>query len=306
MTRVFFTILSLTFLIVGALFATSDYSYAEKELGRCKLNGSPRELSDPELKEIFKCDQLLLIVENKLKIEDQVFLLGKLIEGFPNNGDLKSLVTAILVTNPTTVKIVDVLKFSNAIRPSDPEPLIPLSEIYIESFRYRDGLAELPSILSDFLNKEQVKALFLELLESSEADVKIGTSRIIFKGLENRFFEKNIKDKALATMKQEAEGGNYDAFSELVFFSSKENGLFSDEAYNYELVRLMRKQSLEDFSSFVADMFLDRVFLSLPSGTLNPAEIKKLFEIAINDNHYNVVFRAIFLGTRINPKKTLF
>ena len=74
MTRVFFTILSLTLLIVGALFATSDYSYAEKELGRCKLNGSPRELSDPELNEIFKCDQLLLIVENKLKIEDQVFL----------------------------------------------------------------------------------------------------------------------------------------------------------------------------------------------------------------------------------------
>ena len=89
-------------------------------------------------------------------------------------------------------------------------------------------------------------------------------------------------------MKQEAEGGNYDAFSELVFFSSKENGLFSDEAYNYELVRLMRKQSLEDFSSFEADVFLDRVFLSLPSGTLNPAEIKKLFEIAINDNHTKV------------------
>ena len=120
-----------------------------------------------------------MIVENKLKIEDQVFLLGKLIEGFPNNEDLKSLVTAILITNPTTVKIVDVLKFSNAIRPGDPEPLIPLSEMYIESFLYRDGLEELPLILSDFLNKEQVKALFLDLLESSETDVKID-SRIIF------------------------------------------------------------------------------------------------------------------------------
>ena len=98
------------------------------------------------------------------------------------------------------------MKFSNAIRPGDPEPLIPLSEMYIESFLYRDGLEELPLILSDFLNKEQVKALFLDLLESSETDVKIGTSRIIFKDLENRFFEKNIKDKALATMKQEAEG----------------------------------------------------------------------------------------------------
>ena len=56
MTRVFFTIFSLILLIVGALFATSDYSYAEKQLDRCKLNAALRELSDPELKEILKCD----------------------------------------------------------------------------------------------------------------------------------------------------------------------------------------------------------------------------------------------------------
>ena len=61
----------------------------------------------------------------------------------------------------------------------------------------------------------------------------------------------------------------------------------------------MRKQSLEDFSSFEADVFLDRVFLSLPSGTLTTTEIKKLFKIAINDNHTKV-FLGRFLGTWIN------
>ena len=107
-------------------------------------------------------------------------------------------------------------------------------------------------------------------------------------------------------MKQEAEGGNYDTFSELVFFSLKENGLFSDEAYNYELVRLMRKQSLEDFSSFEADVFLDRVFLSLPSGTLTTTEIKKLFEIAINDNHTKVFLGRFFWELGLIKEKPSF
>ena len=98
------------------MFATSDYSYAEKQLDRCKLNAAPRELSDPELKEILKCDGYLLIFENKLEIEDQAFLLGKAIEGYPNDVDLKDLVSAILIKNIKNVKIVDVLKFSNAIR----------------------------------------------------------------------------------------------------------------------------------------------------------------------------------------------
>ena len=78
--------------------------------------------------------------ENKLKIEDQAFLLGKAIEGYPNNGDLKDLVSGILLANIKNVKIIDFFKFSNAIRPGDPEPLLPLSEMYIERFLNQEEL----------------------------------------------------------------------------------------------------------------------------------------------------------------------
>ncbi len=306
MTRFFFLFFSSIVLLAIILFSKSPYVYAEKQFDRCLLESSPRELNENELKEILKCDGFLLIFENKLKIEDQAFLLGKAIEGYPNNGDLKDLVSGILLANIKNVKIIDFFKFSTAIRPGDPEPLLPLSEMYIERFLNQEELEKLPHILSELLNQKQVEVLFSSLLESNISNVKIGASRIIFSDLDNEFFNNFDQNKALTMLNKNAEEGNFDAFSELIFFRDKDIKDSRFEDYNRKLVDLMRNFSIDRFSTFDADRFLNRVFLSLPSGTLTNAEIRKLFKIAIEDNHTKVFLGRFFWELGLIEEKPSF